>query len=572
MKKIQLNINKQYRGYHVYLSFAFSLLFLLSSSCKKQLDVKDPNDPTFGTNVTDEAGLTTYAKGSVYWNGFNYGDGWLGDSYFSLPWGYHELMGDVVGGGQGSNNQTTTMGVPDKFQADPNDPTTVFTNSSQQATGIIRVFNTTAATSNANNALYYEWTNMYGMINACNLTLENMGRVALSKDKANTVKAWCYWWKGFAYAQIGTLYYAGLVIDQGGGKVSKFVNQAAIIAESNKNLNLALTTLNGISNQGDYSSIIASLIPAQCQTGLGMPLSSAQWVGTINTMLARNIVLNHLSPFVNGNPGATIGKSTIPVMAAADWQSVITLCNAGIKQGDFVFTGRTSGSNSFFSSTGGSVAGILTASNQTTTYKVSERLVQEFKATDKRLANFTTANGTFFGDANTNTTRYSLVDGVTKGLTGIPILGSRQVGGLELFIGPSFEENQLMLAEANIRTGNIPAGLTIIDNIRAYQGAGVPAIAGSPLTLSQALTELTMERMAALALRGLSFYDSRRWGWIYSTANGGGRYGCTLLFKGNIYTNATISYNFMDYWDVPADETDKNKPSADSAPVKNANY
>ena len=572
MKISQININKLSGKYRVYFSFLVFALFLFSSSCKKQLDVKDPNDPTFATNVTDEAGLTTYAKGSIYWNGFNYGDGWLGDSYFSLPWGYHELMGDVVGGGQGSNNQTTTMGVPDKFQADPNDPTTVFTNSSQQATGIIRVFNTTAATANANNALYYEWTNMYGMINSANLILENMGRVNLSNDKANTIKAWSYWWKGFAYAQLGTLYYAGLIIDQAGGKVSKFVNQAALIAESNRNLNLALTTLAGISNQGDFNSIISNLIPAQCQVGLGMPPTSAQWIRTINTMLARNIVLNHLSPFVNGNPAATITKASIPAMSASDWQTVTTLCNNGIKQGDYVFTGRTSASSSFFSSTGGSVAGILTASNQTTTYKVSERLVQQFKAGDKRLANFTTANGTFFGDANTNTTRYSLVDGVTKGLTGIPFLGSRQVAGLEIYIGPSFEENQLMLAEANIRSGNIPAGLTIIDNIRSYQGAGVPAIAGSPLTLPQALNELTMERSAALALRGLSFYDSRRWGWIYSKANGGGRYGCTLLYKGNIYTNATIDYNFMDYWDVPADETDKNPPSSDSAPVKNANY
>ncbi len=571
MKKVQLNINKRSRKPGVCFLSAVMLLMAFSS-CKKDLDVKNPNSPTFGGNVNSEAGIAAYAKGGIYWNGFNYGDGWLGDSYFSLPWGYHELMGDVIGGGQGSNNQTTTMGVPDKFQADPNDATTIFTNPSPQALGIIRGFNTSAATANANNALYYEWTNMYGMINSCNLTLENLGSIGLSNDKANTVKAWCYWWKGYAYAQIGTLYYAGLIVDQSNTIVSKFVKQSDVIAESNRNLNLAITTLNGISNQGDYSSMIAQLIPSQCQVGLGKPLSSAQWVRSINTMLARNILLNHLAAFVNGNANATISKSTIAPMAAADWQAVITLCNNGVKQGDFVFTGRTASANSFFSSTGGSVAGILTASNQTTTYKVSERLVQEFKAGDKRLANFTTANGTFFGDANTNTTRYSLVDGVTKGLTGIPILGSRQVGGLEVYIGPSFEENQLMLAEANIRTGNIPAGLVLIDAVRAYQGAGVPAIAGSPLTLSQAMGELTMERMAALALRGLSFYDARRWGWTYAIANGGGRYGCTLNYKGNWYTNATIDYNFMDYWDVPADETDKNPPSSDSAPVKNANY
>lgn len=573
MKTIHINLNKQYEAFcRLYVLAAVALLLVLFSSCKKQLDVKNPNAPTFSGNVTDEAGITAYAKGGVYWNGFNYGDGWLGDSYFSLPWGYHELMGDVIGGGQGSNNQTTTMGVPDKFQADPNDATTVFTNTAPQALGIIRAFNTSAATANANNALYYEWTNMYAMISACNQALENLGGIALSTDKANTIKAWCYWWKGYAYAQIGTLYYAGLVVDKSNTIINKFVKQADIITESNRNLNLAATTLSAISNQGDYSAVIAELIPQQCQVGLGKPMTSAQWIHTINTMLARNILLNHLAPFVNSNPAATITKATIPVMATADWQAVINLCNNGVKQGDFVFTGRTSASNSFFTAIGGSVQGILTASNQTTTYKLSERLVQQFKPGDKRLANFSTANGTFYGDANTNSTRYSLVDGVTAGLSGIPILGTRQVGKLEIYLGPTYEENQLMLAEANIRTGNIQAGLALIDAVRNYQGAGVAALAGNSLTTAQALSELTMERLAALAFRGLSYYDLRRWGWTYAIANGGGRYGCTLLFRGNVYTNAIINYNFMDYWDVPADETEKNPPSADSAPVKNANY
>jgi hypothetical protein len=92
------------------------------------------------------------------------------------------------------------------------------------------------------------------------------------------------------------------------------------------------------------------------------------------------------------------------------------------------------------------------------------------------------------------------------------------------------------------------------------------------LNVSQAMQELTMERLAALALRGLSFYDSRRWGWTYAIADGGGRYGCTLIYNSIVYANATIDYNFMDYWDVPADETDKNPPSSDSAPVKNPKY
>src|SRR5689334_532063 len=331
MKKIQFNLNKKLRRYNLYLLI---MPLLILSSCKKQLDVKDPNDPTFDVNVTDESGITSYAKGGVYWNAFNYGDGWLGDSYFSLPWGYHELMGDAIGGGQGSNNQTTTMGVPDRFQADPNDPSTVFINPSPQASGIIRSFNTTAATANANNALYYEWINMYAMINVCNLTLEHLASIPLSDDKAKTVQAWAYWWKGYAYGQIGTLYIAGVIVDQSSTVVDKFVNQAAIIDESNKNLNQALTLLSGISSQVEYNDIITQLIPQQNQVGLGQALSSAQWIRTINTMLARNILLNHLSPFVNGNPDATISKATITPMAAADWQSVINYCNNGVQAGD----------------------------------------------------------------------------------------------------------------------------------------------------------------------------------------------------------------------------------------------
>lgn len=545
---------------------------MASTACKKQLDVKNPNDPTFGGNVNTEAGLAAYAKGSVYWNGFSNGDGWLGDSYFSLPWGYHELMGDVVGGGQGSNNQTTTMGVPDSFVADPNDPTnTSFTNSAPQASSIIRSFNNAASTGQGNNALYYEWLNMYALINSANTTLENLGTISLSADKANAVKAWAYWWKGYAYAQIGTLYYAGLIVDHSNTVVSTFVPQATIIAESNKQLNLALTTLKGIGNQADYLSMMNQIIPSQNKVGLGNAPSTTEFIATINTMLARNVLLNHLAPFVNGNPAATISKASIPAMAAADWTAVITYASAGVQKGMNVFTGRSSTSNSFFSATAGTVASICASSNQNTTYKVSERLIQAYGAGDKRLANFTAADGTFYGDANTNTTRWSLLDGVAAGLTGIPILGSKAVGGIEVYIGPTYEENALMLAEANIRSGNVAAGVALIDAVRNYQGAGVPALSTS-LTVAQALTELTNERYAALAFRGLSYYDARRWGWTYGTAVGGGRYGATLIFNKVLYTNAKINYNFMDYWDVPGDETEKNPPATGSSPVKNPNY
>lgn len=570
--KRSINFKQRTPGSYSLYILAVAVIMLVSSACEKQLDVKNPNDPTFGGNVTTEGGIAAYAKGSVYWNGFNYGNGWLGDSYFSLQWGYRELMGDVAGGGQGSNNQTTTMGVPDSFIADPaNAASTTFTNASPQALGIIRSFNDPASTANGNNALYYEWTSMYAMINGCNTALEILPTIkSLSADKTKAVQAWCYWWKGYAYAQLGSMYYAGLIQDKSSTINNKFVDRNAIIAESDKQLKLAQTTLSSIASQGDYASMMAQLIPSQNQVGLGQVPSTSQFIKSINTLLARNILVNRLAPFVNGSTSATIAKASIPAISAADWTAITNYANAGLGQGDFVFTGRSSGTNSFFSSTSGTVASIAAASNQNTTYKISERLVANFGTGDARLANFTDANGVFYGDANTNTTRWSLVDGAAKGLT-VPILGSKLPGGIEVYIGPSYEENALMLAEAKIRSGDVAGGVASINAVRTFQKADVAALATS-ITATAALTELTKERGAALAFRGLSWFDARRWGWTYSTANGGGRYGATLIFNKVIYTNAKINYNFMDYWDVPTDETLKNIPAAGSAAVKNVNW
>ena len=569
--KRSINFKQRTPGSYSLYILAVAVIMLVSSACEKQLDVKNPNDPTFGGNVTTEGGIAAYAKGSVYWNGFNYGNGWLGDSYFSLQWGYRELMGDVAGGGQGSNNQTTTMGVPDSFIADPaNAAATTFTNASPQALGIIRSFNDPASTANGNNALYYEWTSMYAMINGCNTALEILPTIKMSADKTKTVQAWCYWWKGYAYAQLGSMYYAGLIQDKSSTINNKFVDHNAIIAESDKQLKLAQTTLSSIASQGEYATMMAQLIPSQNQVGLGQVPSTSQFIKSINTLLARNILVNRLAPFVNGSTSATISKASIPAISAADWTAITTYANAGLGQGDFVFTGRSTGSNSYFSATSGTVASIAAASNQNTTYKVSERLVANFGTGDARLANFTDKDGVFYGDANTNTTRWSLVDGAAKGLT-VPVLGSKQPGGIEVFIGPSYEENALMLAEAKIRSGDVAGGVTLINAVRTYQKAGVAALATS-ITATAALTELTKERGAALAFRGLSWFDARRWGWTYSTANGGGRYGATLIYNKVVYTNAKINYNFMDYWDVPTDETGKNAPAAGSAAVKNPNW
>jgi hypothetical protein len=560
-----MKLHKTYK----FLSKACLTVILLGAvSCKDQLDVGNPNAPTVAANVNTEAGLIQLAQGGVYINGFANGDGWLGDSYFSLPWGYMELMADLVGA-DASNNQITTIGQPDYIILDNG---TKQTNSAPQI-GIIRSYNNRASTGAGNNAIYYQWLNMYALNNACNQVLSLVDGIKFSGDAAsrsNTIKAWCYWWKGYAYASIGSMYYSGLIEDKVGVTNGAYVLHDAIINQSNTFFNQAAATLGTITSATDYQAVLGKLIPSFNQVGHGGVPTVDMWKRNINTMLARNILVNKLAPFVNGNPSATIAKSSTTAMTAADWNSVLTLVTNGIKSDDIVFTGRSTPSNSFFSASGGTVAALTTGVSSSTTFKISERFIQNFNAGDKRFTNnFNTAN-TYKNDY-IYTTRYNITDG-GAGAAGVYTYGTKTVGAYEVFIAGSYEENALMLAEANIRLNNIDAGLTYVDAVRTYQGAGIAAVKGTGLTLAKALTELTKERRVALFGRGLSFYDSRRWGWTYDIANGGGSYGNTVVTSaGVVNKNVTINYNFMDYWDVPADESVLN-PSTSGVATKNPNF
>ena len=127
-----------------------------------------------------------------------------------------------------------------------------------------------------------------------------------------------------------------------------------------------------------------------------------------------------------------------------------------------------------------------------------------------------------------------------------------------------------MKAEANIKLGNISTGLSSVDAVRTYQGSGLAATSGVITDATLAYEELRKERRVGLLFRDLAFYDARRWNILDDIANGGGRKNCVVVSTtGVLNTKATINYNFLDYWDVPDDETALNIPSATSAPVKN---
>jgi hypothetical protein len=547
-----------------------ALMSLSLTNCQDQLDIENPNAPTLTSNVKNESGLLSLAQGGVYYDGFSDGLGWLGDSYFSLPWAYHEIMADLLGA-DASNNQVTTIGIPEYFILDN---ATKVVNQSSSNVGIIRTYNSRAATGAGNNVLYYQWLSNYSLNNSANLVLTLVDKVTYSGDatsKINTIKAWAYWWKGFAYQQIGSLYISGVIDDEYGKVSNVYVSHDDVIARSNYYFTLAASTLDQIASVGDYQSVVGTLIPKHCQVGNGGALSIDMWKRNINTMLARNILVNKLSPFVNNNLSATISSSSTGVMTATDWNSVVSLTTNGVKKGDFVFTGRTTGANDFFSASAGFVGVNTTGDNTGSTLKISERFIQNFKAGDKRLANnFYT--GKTYNNSGTYTTRYSLNDG-GKNMAGVFVYATSGAGKQEIIIAGSYEENALMLAEANIRLNNVEGGLTLIDAVRAYLGSGISNVAGTGMTQVAAMNELTKERRVALIFRGLSFYDSRRWGWSYSISKGGGSFGNTLvLTSGAVNTNVTLSYDFMDYWDVPADETVLNPPAASSTPIKNPNF
>lgn len=528
----------------------------LLGSCKKELAIENPNSPT-PASLNSETGIVAFATGGIYITGFKnvkYTDGVFGP-FWSGATGFHELMGDVIGA-DAANAFLNQVGCPDKVTFD-NGTTVLNPNSPNTQIALVRQANTNQ--QGANNFLYYEWAYMYNLIGACNLLLEKADEVTLSGDAASkraAIKAWAYWWKGFAYSRIGSIYYAGLINNASFGTNGNYVSKEKIIEEANANLDKAVAAATAAPSSTEFVDMLARIIPSFFQRGKGNPVTPDELKRNVSTLKARNLLVN----------------KTVTQMQAADWQSILTLTAAGITATDNVFTARTDARGDLYSAsqlimgrTQSNIAGGAT-------YKLSERWVQEFKTGDKRKDQNTRMTTPYLGQAdrgNAHFTRFALVDGGT-GLSGVAVYANTAAGAYELYLAGNYEENQLMRAEALIYTNQIEQGLAIIDAIRTAQGAGLAAVAGTGLTLDQAKEELRRERRIVCAFRGLSFYDARRWGVINPLSQGGGRRGAVLVNNsGVVSTNGTIEYGYLDYWDVPDNELAYNPAAAGSAPVKN---
>lgn len=531
------------------------------NSCKKTtLEVQNLNQPSYSV-LDNENGMYAYAKG-FYKIGFgdqgvsSLDDG-LGYGTLLIVNAFHEGMGDNIFVPWGNNSY--------KFADNPlwvklDNGTKVSNPIGQGQIFELKLRNDRAY--GASNSFLPEWTYMYFLNNSANVLLSKINSVTFSGDadtKKKVLQAWAYWWKGYAYSRIGSMYVAGVIAETPNSTNGDFVTHDALITEANKNFDKAVTALTGISSGGAYDQVVSQIIPGYMQPASfgGIPTPDV-WLKNINTMKARNLLAN----------------KKLSDMTAADWAQIQTLTSAGLTSpSDYSFVVKTYNDNSksIFDKDYGSM-GSYTATNDPT-YFVSERLIQDFKSGDKRLSN----NFALLGSAVINKrgrgitfgTRYYLVDGGTG--NGAFTYFSFDIGATDYFIAGSYEENMLMKAEALINTaGQRDAGLAIIDAIRSYQGAGLPAVSGTGLTDAQAKEEIRKERRCALFLRGLAWYDLRRAGMNISVDDGGvGRSGCVVLDEnGTVNTNCQINYAYLSYWDVPQNELDFNAPSSGSAPVK----
>ncbi|NOT74072.1 MAG: RagB/SusD family nutrient uptake outer membrane protein [Cyclobacteriaceae bacterium] len=569
--------------------FAYVTLMMTALSCADELDKVTPKIAPGFSALSGELGISYFAKGAVYINGFGgtyttIDDG-LGTGFHILVYGMHESMGDAIFAPWGNNN-FKFLDNPTDFKFDDGHVSTMPIGTTQPFETKLRNNRSFGATNN----MLVEWTYMYALNNGMNIILENVDKTVFGGDAATkkaALKAWAHYWKGYAYSRIGSMYVSGLVIDKSFTTAGDFVPSAAIIAEAKNQFDQAIASIGGITSAADYAALFANIMPDYVLEK-GLPTTAA-WIHNCNTMKARNILANHKISALTPGP--------LPAMTPADWTEVRTLTapGSGIAASDGVYVIKTTDNpaNSIIDPFFGAVGPYATTNDPT--YFISEKLLQDYRAGDRRVAqNFDLlpspqinirGRGYNFGS------RWFLTDAGTGAFPATYTYSHIEESGVDShYMTASWEENQLMQAEAIVQSGGVVATATaLVDAVRTAQGAGLAAIV--PTTAAAALEEIRSERRAALLFRGVAFYDARRQGIITDKSSGGGRGpggalnvpgwdhetnqvtpGAVVLHETTfVNRNAFINYNYLHYWDVPQNELEYNAPKAGSSVVVSPN-
>ena len=544
---------------------------LLIGACKKTiLQLPNPNLPTPNSSLATEGGIDAFAMGIFYkWIAFETGDGNI--NFFDIAWYMESNMGDEDFTPYSNYGSRYPMNIASITLPAPYN--TVIPNPSGYANNlaILEAFNSRSAGDG--NSVQYEWDCFYYVNAQANTLLQALASPALKLSgdavtKMKLLQAWAYYWKGYSYSKLGSLYLAAIIDDSPDSTAKGLTSNVYIVHDSvidaaNRNFDRAASIFSSITENSDYDTTFKQIIPS-----FNVPnnvITPAMWVRQIHSFEARNYLVNR----------------KVAAMTSADWTTVLNLAAEGMTQSDYTLRWGLAPlgvddltKNSppypfpFHPMVLHSVSGGLSF--------VSERLIQDFQPGDQRFTKgfqpFPT--GTVVNVLNRGIqfgTRYAPVDIERGGLYATENFSPAAT----VPIAPTWEENALMTAEADIYLGNVNAGLQLIDQVRTSQNAGLPPLAGSGISRDSAITQLHSERRIGLYLHNVSWYDARRWGITAPTSQGGGRIG-NIVVPGSLINQTAakvlpclINYDFVDYWDVPQNELDFNPASASSAPVKN---
>jgi starch-binding outer membrane protein, SusD/RagB family len=551
-----------------------SLAILMFGSCKKsELIQTDPNLPTPTASLTTEGGLIVFGAGLLERTNFNVPNEGL-SNIFTIALTNQAIIGDEQFCPYGNYGfryagqvyQITVPGVG------------VVTNpigtTQQQQLEL-----TNSRTSADLNSFTYEWTIDYFFIAQTNtmltaLTNPNISFTGNAAIKRATFAAWAYWWKGLSYSRLGSTYLSGIIATSDGSLNSNFITHDALITEANRNFDSCIaelgtidtTTING---SDDYSTVMKQLVLSfDDNTDVITP---PMWTREIKTYKARNLLVN---------------KKVVD-MQPADWAQVINLCDSGMTATDFYFKFGMDAADPSLDLSNGFLHPLMLLGPEVQFTFLSERLVQDFRPGDARFTRdveqlpYPPAIDATYGESEiANIRSRGLQFGTRWVATPIENGGAWATGNNlgSVPFGTSYEENELMLAEAYINTGHIDQGLAYVDEVRDFQNSSLAHVSGTGLVLDSANAQLRSERRIALCQRGVAGYDARRWGILEPPSSGGGRANAIVYLPLSTFTpNALqdtavacfMNYDYMDYWDVPQNELDFNTPSFGSAPVAN---
>ncbi|MEQ9263926.1 MAG: RagB/SusD family nutrient uptake outer membrane protein [Balneolaceae bacterium] len=499
-------------------------LFIIPA-CDNALDVQNPNEPT-PEIVLSEEGLKRQATGL-----YDAGDGWLEWVF----WQYHEHMGDNSVAPWVNNNFNRYHGNVELIIY--NDGTewspVVQSNDGRTQPEWLEFINDR---NNSNGGYEQEWAWAYQVQNEANIMLAALeegvtflGTEAEGTAKANAYKAWAHFWKGYSYSRIGLLHSQGLIVNGTTSSTNNdYVSRQAIIAESQRQYDLALETISS------FDAISAAVVPAIFPTNL----TAASMAQNINTLKARNILLGKFRD----------------ELTADDFTQVRTLTQSGLTSNDGAFL-IDSDNATYVNTITYPYRMAINWSNP------SARVVQVLsKNGDARSARFVNNGFSTFQNRVTQ-------PNVNTPWGALPPYAGTNVGDAPMFFA-SAEENLMMQAEAELGLGDAAAAATLINTVRnmPLQQAGLPDL------VAATEQDLRDERRASLFMRGLAFYDARRFNELKSRADGGGVSGVWVYRLDPVTQalvledNSTIYYNFVEYWDVPDAETDFNAIPGDGTP------